>query len=129
MSAAGTSFQGTSAGLDVAPGLVIAVPADESAPLRSIARLPARVLLLLIRGYQRFVSPALPVITMGACACRFAPTCSVYAAEAVRTHGAWAGSWLAVRRLLKCTPLHPGGIDLVPPPRPRRACRTVQPSA
>ncbi len=58
-----------------------------------------------------------PVVTLGACACRFAPTCSEYAAEAVRVHGALAGAWLALRRLVKCTPLHPGGIDPVPPRR------------
>jgi uncharacterized protein len=81
----------------------------------------ARALLVLVRVYQRFVSPALPVVTLGACACRFAPTCSEYAAEALRTHGALTGSWLALRRLGRCTPLHAGGFD--PVPAPRRACR------
>ena len=68
----------------------------------------ARLLLLLIRGYQTLVSPFLPP------ACRFHPSCSHYALEAVRRHGALAGSWLAVVRLLKCQPLHAGGIDEVP---------------
>jgi putative membrane protein insertion efficiency factor len=72
------------------------------------------VLLRLIAVYQRFVSPALPVVTLGTCSCRFTPSCSHYAADAVATHGALRGSWLAVRRLLKCGPWHPGGIDLVP---------------
>lgn len=80
--------------------------------------LPAAVLLFLIRVYQRSLSPALPVLTLGRCGCRFAPTCSHYAAEAIRTHGALAGTWLAVVRLVKCTPLHPGGFDPVPPARP-----------
>ncbi len=83
---------------------------------------PARALVALIRVYQRFVSPALPVVTLGACACRFTPSCSHYAVEAVRTHGAFTGTWLAVRRLIKCTPLHPGGYDPVPP---RKSVRPI----
>jgi putative membrane protein insertion efficiency factor len=83
--------------------------------------LPARMLLGLIRLYQRTLSPALPVLTLGTCGCRFSPTCSHYAAEAIRTHGALAGTSLAVRRLLKCTPLHPGGHD----PVPARVCSRV----
>lgn len=96
-----------------------------------LAGIPARALLLLIKLYQRTLSPALPILTMGGCACRFAPTCSHYAAEAVRTHGALYGGWLALRRLARCTPLHPGGIDPVPPARPpsapraRPTCRAV----
>ena len=77
---------------------------------------PARAsILFLIRLYQRTLSPVLPIVTLGRCACRFAPTCSHYAAEAVATHGALAGSWLALRRLLRCTPLSAGGFDPVPP--------------
>ena len=70
--------------------------------------LPARLLLLPIRLYQRFISPALPP------ACRFTPTCSQYAAEALVRHGALKGGWLAVRRLGRCHPWHPGGEDPVP---------------
>ena len=90
--------------------------------------LPSRAVLGFIWLYQRTLSPALPVITLGRCACRFSPTCSHYAAEAVRTHGALAGAWLGLRRLLKCTPLHPGGFDPVPAPRCVRAtaARPVQ---
>jgi uncharacterized protein len=69
----------------------------------------ARALLSAIRFYSRAISPALPP------RCRFYPTCSAYAAEAITRHGAGRGSWLALRRLLKCAPWHPGGVDLVPP--------------
>lgn len=64
--------------------------------------------------YQRFISPCLPP------ACRFWPTCSNYAASAVRVHGVWRGSWLTIRRLLKCHPFHPGGYDPVPPAKIRK---------
>jgi len=87
-----------------------------------VAALPARTLLGFIWLYQRTLSPALPAVFGSACGCRFSPTCSHYAAEAVRTHGFCGGAWLAFRRLLKCTPLHPGGFDAVPPSRtPSRA--------
>nr|WP_097207590.1 membrane protein insertion efficiency factor YidD [Geodermatophilus sabuli] len=81
-----------------------------------------------VRFYQRAISPALPP------RCRFAPTCSAYAVEAIEVHGAARGSWLALLRLLKCAPWHPGGFDPVPsastappgtdratPPAPARA--------
>lgn len=70
-----------------------------------------RGLLAVIRFYSRAISPALPP------RCRFHPTCSAYAAEAIARHGAARGSWLALRRLVKCAPWHPGGVDLVPPSR------------
>jgi len=89
------------------------------------ARLPARTLLALIRLYQRTLSPALPALLGPACGCRFSPTCSHYAAEAIRTHGALAGAWLAARRLVKCTPLHAGGFDPVPLPRAAPRCVRV----
>lgn len=92
-----------------------------------VAASPARTLLAFIWVYQRAVSPVLPVIFGGNCGCRFAPTCSHYAAEAVRIHGAIVGTFLAVRRLIKCTPLHPGGIDLVPLPRTRPVCQNANP--
>jgi putative membrane protein insertion efficiency factor len=72
---------------------------------------PGRALLAVVRFYQRAISPAFPP------RCRFHPSCSAYAAEAIEVHGAGRGSWLAVRRLAKCAPWHPGGVDLVPPRR------------
>ena len=81
-------------------------------PSRSARRSPvARALLAALGFYSRAISPALPP------RCRFHPTCSAYAAEAVRVHGAGRGSWLALVRLVKCAPWHPGGVDLVPPAR------------
>jgi len=68
----------------------------------------ARFLIVLIKGYQRFVSPALPS------ACRYTPTCSAYAAEAVQKYGALKGSRLAARRLLRCHPWGGHGYDPVP---------------
>lgn len=90
-----------------------------------VLRLPASALLGLIWVYQRTLSPALPVVFGPACGCRFYPTCSHYAAGAIRSHGAVRGTWLAVRRLAKCTPLHPGGFDPVPAPRARPECHSV----
>lgn len=63
----------------------------------------------LLRAYKRFLSPLLPA------ACRFHPTCSEYAAEAVEAHGALRGSGLALLRLLRCNPWSRGGFDPVPP--------------
>lgn len=72
-------------------------------------RAPVRRALLAVVGfYARAISPALPP------RCRFYPTCSAYAAEAIERHGAARGSWLALRRILKCAPWHPGGVDPVP---------------
>jgi uncharacterized protein len=78
-----------------------------------VSRLAAGVAWLL-RGYQRFLSPFLPR------ACRFYPSCSEYVREAMLQHGVRRGFWLAVRRVLRCHPFHPGGYDPVPP----RALRT-----
>jgi putative membrane protein insertion efficiency factor len=71
----------------------------------------ARVLLRAVGFYSRAISPAFPP------RCRFSPTCSAYAAEAVAVHGAARGSWLTFLRLAKCAPWHRGGVDLVPPAR------------
>jgi len=66
-----------------------------------------------LRLYKAIVSPLLPP------ACRFAPTCSEYAAEAVQKHGVVRGGTLALRRLVRCGPWHPGGYDPVPPRKAR----------
>ena len=70
-----------------------------------------RILIGIIDFYRRFLSPLKPPT------CRFYPTCSSYAREAILRFGPGRGSWLALRRLLKCHPLHPGGYDPVPPAR------------
>lgn len=66
------------------------------------------VLVLLVRGYQLFISPLLGP------RCRFYPTCSQYAIQALRTHGLFKGTWLAARRIVRCHPWLPGGYDPVP---------------
>lgn len=68
----------------------------------------ARAAALLIAGYRTFVSPLM------ARHCRYEPTCSAYALEAITTYGLVRGGWLGVRRLLRCHPWSPGGIDRVP---------------
>ena len=67
-----------------------------------------RVLMGLVRAYRRFVSPAFGRH------CRYHPTCSAYALEALATHGAVRGSALAIRRIARCHPWAPGGVDPVP---------------
>ena len=71
----------------------------------------ARLLLALLGIYRRVVSPLLPRH------CRYEPTCSAYAVEAIRRHGALRGGALAVRRVGRCHPWAPGGVDPVPPGR------------
>lgn len=67
-----------------------------------------------IHGYRRFISPLKPPT------CRFYPTCSAYGLEALDKHGVLAGSWLTIKRICKCHPFHPGGIDYVPEPKPKK---------
>lgn len=66
------------------------------------------LVIFLLRAYKRVISPLLPP------ACRFYPTCSEYAMDAVAKHGVLRGGILAAKRLIKCNPLHPGGFDPVP---------------
>jgi putative membrane protein insertion efficiency factor len=66
------------------------------------------LLVVLIGWYRRWISPVLGP------RCRFAPSCSAYAAEAITTHGALRGGWLALRRISRCHPFNPGGVDPVP---------------
>jgi len=68
-----------------------------------------RILIALIKGYKLLISPLLPP------ACRFQPTCSEYAMEAIGRFGVLRGGWMAIARILRCHPLHPGGYDPVPP--------------
>jgi uncharacterized protein len=92
---------------------VTAVP-PAAPPASRRPSVAAAVVLFLLAGYRRLVSPLL------APRCRFYPSCSAYAVEAVRSHGALVGGLLAVRRLLRCHPFHPGGFDPVPPRRTHR---------
>lgn len=76
------------------------------------AALPVRVArwgaIALVRTYQLFLSPLLPS------SCRYIPTCSAYAVEAIERHGVVRGGWLAAKRIARCHPLRPGGHDPVP---------------
>ncbi|MDB2702649.1 membrane protein insertion efficiency factor YidD [Flavobacteriaceae bacterium] len=64
--------------------------------------------ILLIRGYQRFISPLFPPT------CRFTPSCSNYGIDALKKHGVFKGSWLTINRILRCNPWTKGGYDPVP---------------
>jgi putative membrane protein insertion efficiency factor len=66
------------------------------------------ILLRLIKGYRYFISPFLVP------SCRFTPSCSQYASEVIVKHGVIRGSWLSIKRLLRCNPWHPGGYDPAP---------------
>ena len=90
--------------------------------MRAGAGIAARSLLALLHGYQRYVSPLLGP------RCRFAPSCSAYAAEAVAAHGAARGSWLSARRVARCHPFHAGGHDPVPVPERRRTGLRTHPA-
>jgi putative membrane protein insertion efficiency factor len=70
----------------------------------------SRILIAIIQAYRYALSPFLGQH------CRFYPSCSAYAVEALQRHGVWRGSWLTVRRLACCHPWHHGGFDPVPPP-------------
>lgn len=73
-----------------------------------IKNLPKNILILLIRGYRTFISPLFPPT------CRFYPTCSTYFLQAVTKYGFLKGSYLGIKRILKCHPGHPGGYDPLP---------------
>lgn len=94
------------------PILRRAIPAVDTDLPTPVSR-PARVLLIPIRFYRAFIGPLLGP------RCRFAPSCSAYGLEAIARHGALRGLWLTIRRIGRCHPFHPGGLDPVPPPRVR----------
>lgn len=72
-----------------------------------------RLLIALIKLYQRYISP------IKGPSCRFYPTCSTYSKQAIERFGAFKGLWLAIVRLSKCHPFHPGGVNLVPEKQPK----------
>lgn len=88
-------------------------PARKAGPI-------ARVLLVPVNFYRRWISPVLPP------SCRFEPSCSAYAVEALTVHGALRGSWLTLRRLLRCGPWHRAGYDPVPPRRTDSVVETAE---
>ena len=76
-----------------------------------------KVLLSIIRFYRKHISPLFPPM------CKYYPTCSVYAVEAIEKHGAFKGSLLALLRILRCNPLFPGGYDPVPEKKEKHCCK------
>ena len=74
----------------------------------NVKNLPMKGMLVMLRFYKREISPMLPPC------CRYIPTCSQYALEAVEKYGAVKGGWLAAKRILRCHPFHEGGYDPVP---------------
>ncbi len=105
----------TVAATDVtAPDGTTAETTSRASTVTERASLPARILGLPIRAY-RLISVHLPP------RCRYYPSCSAYALEALEVHGAAKGSWLAVKRIGRCHPWHDGGLDPVPPRRARES--------
>ena len=93
----------------VVPRLFIAAPGSVLSRLATaVWNLPRNFLILLLMAYRKVVSPLYGQV------CRFFPSCSAYALEAITVHGAVKGSWLAAKRLLRCHPWNAGGVDHVP---------------
>ena len=90
-------------------------------PVAVARKVPSMLLVGLIRLYQTFVSPLTPP------SCRYYPSCSSYAVVALQRHGLVRGGWLAVRRLARCHPWTPGGVDDVPPAREPKLAHPVGP--
>ena len=93
-----------------------------SSGTRSWGRTAALPLVWLVKAYQYLISPLTPPT------CRFYPSCSAYAVTALERHGPLQGSWLAVRRLLRCHPWNPGGVDHVPQRTGRGSSETTGPT-
>jgi uncharacterized protein len=91
---------------------VESLPSRSSSHRLSIGRFPTLAALALLRGYQRVLSPLLAVLFRSGC--RFYPSCSEYAAQAVSRYGVLRGAYLALGRILRCHPFHPGGHDPLP---------------
>ena len=89
---------------------------------KTLQGVPQRLLIGLVKAYRLFLSPWL------GSACRFEPTCSVYALQALHQHGAALGSYLTLRRLVRCQPFCDGGHDPVPPVKPSTFSRLVTPA-
>ena len=73
-----------------------------------------KLMIWLIKFYQKFISPMLPNV------CRYKPSCSEYFIEALNIHGIWKGSWLGIRRILRCHPWGGSGYDPVPQPKQKQ---------
>ncbi len=104
-------LRGKDVGSESASGTAFAVAGEES-ERADCGKIPfsfAGILMLPVLLYRKCISPLLPPT------CRFVPTCSAYALEALQVHGAWRGSYLTVRRLLRCHPWGGSGYDPVPP--------------
>jgi uncharacterized protein len=89
-------------------------PGEGRKETRFLSTMLSLPLLAALALYKIFISPAIHFAAGPTGGCRFHPTCSAYAEEALRVHGPLRGTFLAVRRLLKCTPFHSGGVDFVP---------------
>lgn len=85
-------------------------PRPLAAVVRFFWHLPRNILIIVFKLYRRVISPTYGQV------CRFFPSCSAYALEAVTVHGAVKGSWFAVRRIVRCHPWNSGGLDPVPSP-------------
>ena len=91
--------------------------------LARVVAVPQQLLILLVKGYRLIVSPWLGNV------CRFSPSCSAYSLQALQDHGAAAGTYLTVRRVLRCNPLCAGGHDPVPAVAPGLFTRWVDPTS
>ena len=94
--------------LDLTAAVVRSAKSAAAAAGRFVWNLPRNILILLLMAYRKVISPLYGQV------CRFFPSCSAYALEAITVHGAVKGSWLAAKRLARCHPWNAGGVDHVP---------------